>query len=396
MPVFGGAPSFPLTLCPIKYMSCSMNSHESLAFPNSLQNQSSGSVKMLATIVDEQPQKVMPSKRYTRRSSVTRYSLEQMAVPSDSMMSDANQTSTLDSSEEPHLVSEESKGDHEQPLGKVVSPSTITKKSSSGRYGRRSSVTRYSLQQTAIPETRSLSPVPFSRRGGSSTKITVEQVSDFTPEEEEQPVTPRPKSRYRRRCSVTKYSLDSAQTVAKQHYAATHQGDVTTPSKATTTTVAVKVTVEEPIDTVDSIEHRHMLANDTIESSGAGDLIVGWNQATASFMDEDDEASTDGCDADVTGGGEVKQKDDPAIATTVVSPKPIKSSPWWSGKGGSNDDKGEEKEGIWGVLQKNFSVSPFWIKNLGNETIDSKKKTFRDTSKPSIEVEKSILSTPSA
>jgi len=94
--------------------------------------------------------------------------------------------------------------------------------------------------------------------------VTIEQVT----EEENEPTSveevPPSKARFRRRCSVTKYSLDCAQQIA----------------------TSFKVTVEEPIDTVDSIEHRSMLANDTIESHGAGDLIVGWGNASADFIDE--------------------------------------------------------------------------------------------------------------
>lgn len=212
---------------------------------------------------------VAPSSRYQRRSSVTRYSLDQMTTePRQGPLMVKKQGAF----ETPVCQSKNENTTSVDPVTNESAPSQDSvPRPRGGRYGRRSSVTRYSISQTAPnAETRSLSPVPLARRA-SITKVTVEKYKvpqglDNTTIDKEPTVEP-PRGRYRRRCSVTKYCLEDAQ-------------------KAST---VVMVTVEEPLDTVESIEHRNMLANDTVESAGAGDLIVGWNQAGADFWGSDDD-----------------------------------------------------------------------------------------------------------
>jgi hypothetical protein len=52
-----------------------------------------------------------------------------------------------------------------------------------------------------------------------------------------------------------------------------------------------------------------MLANDTIESAGAGDLIVGWNQAGADFLGSDDDCTIGGLDGGMICNGDSRQRE---------------------------------------------------------------------------------------
>jgi len=210
-------------------------------------------------VTDENPPPTF--QRYRRRCSVTRYSLDQMSPPE------------IVPKVEPNVITPQESDSAMQEVNAEPVPHR--------RYQRRSSVTRYSYQQDPAsyrPQTKSLSPNPLKRRG-SMTIHTVEQVSNNetgNQMNEEVVVTPpenagqegAPRARFRRRCSVTKFSLDN-----------------TAPGEERE--VAVKFTVEEPMDTVEALEHRQMLANDTIESNGAGDLLVGWNQAAADFLENE-------------------------------------------------------------------------------------------------------------
>jgi hypothetical protein len=239
-----------------------------------------------ANVIHDYPADVPPRKsRYQRRSSVTRYSLDQMSLsPSQPILA----TPSLGNESDPTHPHMESNCAFIQ-VGHSVQKDPCTTNApdtSHRRYSRRSSVTRYSISQGTDPitamETRSLSPVPLSRRA-TAIKVKVEAVDfsdildentleDNIPTKDVEPVKVTPgttqKSRYPRRCSVTKYCLE---------------GSSATPSSC------VKVTVEEPLDTIESMEHRSMLANDIVESSGAGDLLVGWNQAGAAFFEKDDQ-----------------------------------------------------------------------------------------------------------
>lgn len=166
---------------------------------------------------------------------------------------------------------------------------------------------RYSVPQDTHgfrPQTRSLSPNPLKRRA-SAPKITVEEIESLeqatekpedkiidSSEDRKSYIPSQP--RVRRRCSITKYSTEDATNSNKEQV------------------VTVKLTVEEPADTVESLEHRHMLANDTIESRGAGDLIVGWNQAGGDFNNESPE------DADL-GKYHASKEIDPGITAMIKS-----------------------------------------------------------------------------
>lgn len=262
-----------------------------------------------------------PFSRYRRRSSVTRYSLD-----------DSNNDNNL-AKDQPCY--EESSSPEE-------TTTTIPHK----RYGRRGSVTRFSLHTAAaatspkLPETRSLSPVPIARRGSVTTYTAVVVVATEPSPEESQPSSPEehspesepepqvtlpqeevqepPRVRYGRRCSITKYSLDAAHVVAKstvervteprvqRRCSVTKYSLVTTP---TTEQPQVSLTVEEPIDTIDSIEHQQMLANDTIESSGAGDLLMGWrHHSPTTIKPSSSSKSSDNAGQLICGFGTRKQR----------------------------------------------------------------------------------------
>ncbi|KAI2511963.1 hypothetical protein MHU86_2479 [Fragilaria crotonensis] len=208
--------------------------------------------------------------------------------------------------------------------------------SPSPRYQRRSSVTRYSLDQMTTEPREALRktkkqdtfemPEHYSSyettKSADPVTIRIPEGADSTTITEDQPPVEPPRGRYRRRCSVTKYCLEDAQTAS----------------------TLVKVTVEEPFDTVESIEHRKMLANDTIESAGAGDLIVGWNQAGADFLENDDDCTIGGlddgtvCDADIHQRGK-----DPTI--------PEKGSYFRA------------------VLSQTFPIAKHWFNALRSETM---------------------------
>lgn len=268
---------------------------------------------------------IASSPRYQRRSSVTRYSLDQMTTEPREALRKTKKQDTFEMPE--HYSNYETTKSADPVTSKCELTEDTPQISERRRYGRRSSVTRYSIAHTApTPETRSLSPVPLARRA-SITKITVEKYeipegADNTTITEDQPPVEPPRGRYRRRCSVTKYCLEDAQ-------------------KAST---LVKVTVEEPFDTVESLEHRKMLANDTIESAGAGDLIVGWNQAGADFLENDDDCTIGGlddgtvCDADIHQRGK-----DPTI--------PEKGSYFRA------------------VLSQTFPIAKHWFNALRSETM---------------------------
>mmetsp|Transcript_28943 Transcript_28943/g.33095 ORF Transcript_28943/g.33095 Transcript_28943/m.33095 type:complete len:355 (-) Transcript_28943:287-1351(-) len=227
--------------------------------------------------------------RYRRRCSVTRYSLDDMSPPTEVIPQapqvEPNVITTTPTTTEESLsetatqettTSSEQQLQQQQDLQQGQPPLPPHR-----RYQRRSSVTRYNLQQNDIrPQTKSLSPNPLKRRG-STTKYTVEQVSNKEAEAHQEntiaETTEVPEdtkkefpARFRRRCSITKYSLNGA------------------TSDEEPKVVSFKLTVEEPMDTVEALEHRQMLANDTIESGGAGDLLIGWNNASADFLGNKD------------------------------------------------------------------------------------------------------------
>ena len=363
---------------------------------------------------------VAPSPRYQRRSSVTRYSLEHViasppvpqptAVVTSSGSEEKDHTTTIATapkidnpaynySMNSNCTTEDNNLVVNSEGAPPPTPST-TASMTHRRYGRRSSVTRYSLaQQVApVPETRSLSPVPLARRA-SLTRITVEKkivehvmdpsqqhvnknyndhysstanlednkttstmMMEHHPVPDQPPGTdthgaqaapPSTRGRYRRRCSVTQYCLEDAATVK-----ASHSADTT----STTTTTIVQVTVQEPMDTIESIEHRQMLANDTIESSGAGDLIVGWSQASADFLESDNKSDDDenaiihnnngGDDELICGFGNRLVPVDIAHHTTSSTP--------------SRSENGSSY--FLAVLAKKLSKVPFWFKTLESET----------------------------
>lgn len=280
---------------------------------------------------------VAPSPRYQRRSSVTRYSLDYVATePRQPPQQIVKQDSFV--SPEYDANYEITKSD-DQVTNHFASSEDSAPRSRGRRCERRSSVTRYSISQAApTHETRSLSPVPLARRA-SLTTVTVEKyeipqgVDDATIMEEEPTIEP-PRGRYRRRCSVTKYCLEDTHNVS----------------------TLVKVTVEEPCDTVESIEHRHMLANDTIESAGAGDLIVGWNQAGADFLENDyDGTQGEVDDGLICGFGDRPQAEkEPAI--------PEKSSYFRS------------------ILSQKFPIAQVWFKALRSEISTSSPAADAQTS----------------
>jgi len=144
-----------------------------------------------------------------------------------------------------------------------------------------------------------------------------------------------PRGRYRRRCSVTQFCLEDV-------------------PKAST---IVKVTVEEPPDTADPSEHRKMLANDTIESAVAGDLIMGWNRAGADYLESDDEGNR-GDGELICGFGKRLGSSERRASMSALEP--------------------ETGNYFLGVLSKRFSNAPFWLKTLTTEvfkTLESEVKS---------------------
>ena len=201
------------------------------------------------------------------------------------------------------------------------------------RYGRRNSVTRCILENIVpVTETKSLSPVPLARRASLET-VSVEKIGgedlqhQINTNQEQQPTIEQaqepPRGRYRRRCSVTQYCLEGAQMAS---------------------TIA-KVTVEEPPDTVDSSEHRQMLTNDTIESAVAGDLIMGWNRAGTDYLESDDEGNR-GDGELICGFGKRLSSEKTASMSALES---------------------ETGNYFLGVLTKRFSNAPFWFQTLESE-----------------------------
>jgi len=225
---------------------------------------------MTQQLPDEAPQP--PFERYRRRCSVTRYTVDHMSPPEVIKKNENLKESNIitPNTHEP-----------ETQLGTLMVAASNAYSSDQ----RKSAISRYAVPQDNSgfrPQTRSLSPNPLKRRA-SVPKVTVEEIERLEqaaemsdddiiepPEERREYLPSHP--RVRRRCSITKYSLDN-----------------TCDDNAEEQVVTVKLTLEEPVDTVESLEHRQMLANDTIESRGAGDLIVGWDQAGADFMDENTE-----------------------------------------------------------------------------------------------------------
>mmetsp|Transcript_10641 Transcript_10641/g.16292 ORF Transcript_10641/g.16292 Transcript_10641/m.16292 type:complete len:312 (-) Transcript_10641:36-971(-) len=232
-----------------------------------------------------------PFQRYRRRCSVTRYTLDHMSppevIPKPENLTELNVTTpkSNESESQPAALMETAPASHEMP----------------------NATSRYTVPQDTYgfrPQTRSLSPNPLKRRA-SAPKITVEEIDSLeqatekpedkvidSSEDGKNYIPSQP--RVRRRCSITKYSTE----------------DVTNSNKEQV--VTVKLTVEEPADTVESLEHRHMLANDTIESRGAGDLIVGWDQAGGDFNNEIAE------DADL-GEYDASKEIDPGITAMIKS-----------------------------------------------------------------------------
>ena len=295
-----------------------MNPQNATAFPNWEAPNYHHQQKQMTTFPAEsekQESSDAPSRRYQRRSSVTSYSLEQTA-PSTRQAS--TELKMQDISLDPETT----------PIARSDAPVPHR------RYGRRNSVTRCILENIVpVTETKSLSPVPLARRA-SFRNVSVDNVGEeelqhqINANQEKQPIIEQtqepPRGRYRRRCSVTQYCLEDVPKVS----------------------TIVKATVEEPADTVDSSEHSKMLANDTIESAVAGDLITGWNRAGTDYLESDGEGNR-GDGELICGFGKRLGSSERRASMSALEP--------------------ETGNYFLGVLSKRFSNAPFWLKTLTTE-----------------------------
>jgi hypothetical protein len=186
---------------------------------------------------------------------------------------------------------------------------------------------------------------------------------------EEQPErpAPAPRRRYGRRCSVTKYSLDAAEVVAKTTVARPRYQRRCSVTKFSLPTIvstndidnvsSISLTDAEPADTVDSLEHREMLANDTIESSGAGDLtFIGWNKAKAATALETSTALNGAEDENVAVGELICGFESRRFM--ILKMEQEEEEKQWSPPPSPSEKRGY----FLGVLSKRFSMTPSWVK----------------------------------
>jgi hypothetical protein len=121
-----------------------------------------------------------------------------------------------------------------------------------------------------------------------------------------------------------------------------------------------------------------MLANDTIESSGAGDLIVGWSQASADFLERDDRSDDDdkvmhnNNNDNNTGviDGELICGFGNRRVVPVSTPEDRVIQPTTSTAASESENSSNY---FLGVLARRLSTVPFWFKTLESETTASKR-----------------------